>query len=225
MLINHEPRGRTSSYRRGAPSHGEPLHSTVSRVLSLRRLRGALLAAAAAAFIASPTALVGQAPAAAAGASAEASLGATALHGGASWTASAAVLLGLTPKLSVGGSGTLFLGTARLAPGSDLTLRTAFGGLVAQLTLAELPGLSFWLRALAGAGNAKVDLAAVGTRIAADNFGVFVPEFGGTMQIAGPLSAGAALGYRAVFGVDDLPGVRPSDLRGLSARILLVLRR
>lgn len=196
--------------------------------MSFRRLCGALLVAAWAADMAIPTALVAQAPPASVGASVEASLGATALHGGASWTTSASVLLGVTPKLSVGGSGTLFLGTADLGgstPGSDRTLRTAFGGLVAQLTLAELPRLSLWLRTLAGAGNAKVDLAAVGARIAADNFGVFVPEFGGTMQLAGPLSAGAAMGYRAVFGVDDLPGVRPSDLRGLTVRVLLVLRR
>jgi hypothetical protein len=169
-----------------------------------------------------------QAPDVSVSAAVEASLGLAALHGGASWTASAAALLGLTPRLSVGGSGTLFVGTTDLAgsgPGSDLTLRTAFGGVVAQLRLIDRPDRSLWLRALAGVGNAKVDLSAVGTRIAADNFGVLVPEIGATLRIAGPLSAGAAAGYRAVFGVDDLPGVGPSDLRGITARVLLALRR
>jgi hypothetical protein len=195
--------------------------------MACRPLRGILVALTCAAA-AAPTPLRAQAADVPVGAAVEASLGATALHGGASWTASASALLNLTPRLSVGGSGTLVLGTADLAgsvPGSDLTLRTAFGGLIAQLTLADRPELSLWLRALAGAGNAKVALAAVRARIAADNFGVVVPEIGVTMQIAGPLGAGAAVGYRTVFGVDDLPGVGPSDLRGVTARALLVLHR
>ncbi len=175
-----------------------------------------------------PGPMLAQAPDGRVSAAVEASFGATALHGRASWTASASALLGLTPRLSVGGSGTLFVGTTDLAgsvPGSDLTLRTAFGGVTAQLGLVDHPRRSLWVRALAGVGNAKVDLTAVGTRIAGDNFGVLLPEIGTTIRIVGPLSAGAAVGYRAVFGVDDLPRVGPSDLRGVTARVLLALHR
>ncbi len=161
-------------------------------------------------------------------ASAEASLAITTLRGEGAWLASASALLGLTPRLSLGGAGSVVLGATDLAgsvPGSDLELRVAFGGLLAQLLVLEEGDRSVWLRLLAGAGNAKVDLAAVGTQIAADNFGVFVPEIGVTVRLVGPLRGGAAVGYRTTFGVEDLPGVAPSDLRGVAARVSLSLHR
>ena len=161
-------------------------------------------------------------------ASAEASLAITSLRDEATWLASASALLGLPPRLSLGGAGSVVLGATDLAgsvPGSDLELRVAFGGLLAQLLVLESGERSVWLRLLAGAGNAKVDLAAVGTQIAADNFGVLVPEIAVTVKLVGPLRGGAAVGYRTTFGVEDLPGVAPSDLRGLAAGVSLSLHR
>ncbi len=163
-----------------------------------------------------------------AAASAEASLALTTLDGGASWMGSATALFGLTPRISLGGSGTVLLGTRSMpgsARGTDQELRTAFGGLVVQLDAANSGDRHVWLRVLAGAGNAKVDLALVGTQIASDNFGVLVPEIGASVRLSGPLRVGAALGYRAVLGVDDLPGLAPSDLRGPSVRVLLSAHR
>lgn len=180
------------------------------------------------------TAWVGAAPLAAqsasdpATASAEASLALTSLDGAATWMASAAALLGVTSRLSLGGAGTVALGTRVLpgsTPGTDLALRTAFGGLVGQVELACRDDRALWLRVLAGAGNAKMDLALAGTQIASDNFGVIVPEIGASLRLADPLSVGAALGYRATFGVEDLPGLAPSDLRGVSVRLLIAVHR
>lgn len=161
-------------------------------------------------------------------ASAEASLAITTLRGEAAWLASGSALLGLTPRISLGGAGSVVLGATDLAgsvPGSDLELRVAFGGLLAQLLVLESGERSVWLRLLAGGGNAKVDLAAVGTQIAADNFGVLVPEIAVTVRLVGPLRGGAAVGYRTTFGVEDLPGVARSDLRGLAAGVSLSLHR
>jgi hypothetical protein len=161
-------------------------------------------------------------------ASAEGSLAITTLRGEAAWLASASALLGLTPRISLGGAGSVVLGTTALAgsvPGADLELRVAFGGLLAQLLLRKSGDRAVWLRLLAGAGNAKVDLAVVGTQIAADNFGVLAPEIGVMVKLAGPLHGGAAVGYRATFGVEDLPGVASSDLRGVQARVSLSLHR
>lgn len=156
--------------------------------------------------------------------SAEASLAITTVQGGAELMGSGAVLFGLTPRLSVGGGGSVPLG-ARALPGStrgtDQELRVAYGGLVVQLDLARRDEWHLWVRVLGGAGNAKVDLAAVRTRIASDNFGVFAPEVGGSAYLKGPLRVGAAVGYRAALGVEDLPGLVPADLRGPSARVLL----
>ena len=163
-----------------------------------------------------------------ASASAESSLALTTLDGGAVWMGSATALLGVTARISLGGGGSVLLGTRSLpgsARGTDQELRTAFGGLVVQFDAARREDRHLWLRVLAGAGNAKVDLALVGTQIASDNFGVLVPEIGASVRVSGPLRVGAALGYRAVLGVDDLPGLAPSDLRGPSARVLLSVHR
>jgi len=156
------------------------------------------------------------------------SLGATPLHGDASALATASVLVGVAGRLYLGGTGSAFLGKRTLAgsaPGTDLELRSAFGGLVLHYRLTPPEGSDLWLRLTAGAGNAKVDLAVARTRVAADNFGVLEPELGLSRHVAGPLHVGVAVGYRATFGVDDLPGVSPADLRGPTARVVLTALR
>jgi hypothetical protein len=183
---------------------------------------------AAAAWAGSAVAVSAQAPDAPAPAMAEASLALTTLQGGAEWMASAAALFGLTPRLSLGGAGNILLGTHALpgsARGTEQELRAAWGGLVIQFEVARRDDREVWIRVLAGAGNAKVDLALLGTQIASDNFGVLVSEIGGSVHLVGPLRAGAAVGYRAALGVGDLPGLAPSDLRGPSARVLLSVHR
>lgn len=196
-------------------------------------LAGAVLAGAAAVALAAPLAaqsMAGEPPAASppATASLEASLALTTLQGGASWMGSATGFLGLIPRLALGGTGSVLLGSRSLpgsARGTDQKLRIAYGGLVVQYEVAHRGDRSFWVRLLGGAGNAKVDLALVGTQIASDNFGVLVPEIGGSVALFGPLHVGAALGYRVALGVEDLPGLAPADLRGPSARVLVAVHR
>lgn len=194
-----------------------------------RRCRWPLVAVgvlSAAAWVAPAGPLAAQSADARASAWAEASLALTALEGGADWMGSAAALLQLGPRVSLGGGLSMLLGP-RTLPGSDRgtdqELRMSYGGLVVDFHVARRDGRDLWLRLLGGAGNAKVDLAVVGTQIASDNFGVVVPEVGGSIRLWRPLRLGAAIGYRAVLGVDDLPGLAPSDLRGPSARVLLSL--
>lgn len=158
----------------------------------------------------------------------EASLALSTLREDLVWMASGAALLGVKPPFSLGGAGTVVLGSRTLSgstPGTDQELRMAFGGVVGQLELAQRDDRALWLRVLAGAGNAKLDLAVGRTQIASDNFGVVAPEVGATLRLRGPLRVGGALGYRTVFGVEDLPGLAPSDLRGLSVRLLVTVHR
>lgn len=157
----------------------------------------------------------------------EVSGGATTLHGDFSALGSGSLLLGVTDRIAIGGAAHVVLGTKDLAgatPDSDTGLRVAYGGLLTQLTLSRTPRHSVWLRFLAGAGNAKMDLAVVRTLIAADNFGVLAPEIGGTVRLKGALHVGVALGYRSVFGVEDLPGLTSLDLPGPTGRVLLSAR-
>lgn len=154
----------------------------------------------------------------------EVSTGLTTLHGKTSALGSGSLLLGVTDRIAIGGAAHVVLGARELAGStsdSDTELSVAYGGLLTQLTLSDTPRYSLWLRFLAGAGNARMDLAVVRTRIAADNFGVLVPELGGTLHLKGPFHAGVALGYRSVFGVEDLPGLTSQDLPGPTGRVLL----
>ena len=161
--------------------------------------------------------LEGQEPGSPAAALFEGSLVTTVVKGDLTGMGGGAILVGLTRRLMVGGAGAFMFGQRRLAgtvPGSDLDLRMAYGGLVAQWQLAEHGDRALWVRTLAGVGNGSMDLALVGTEIAADNFGVFAPEVGGRLLVNGSFQAGLSAGYRAVFAVEDLPGVTAADLRG-----------
>lgn len=158
----------------------------------------------------------------------ELSLGATSYLGDASAEAGGAALIGLTDRISLGGTGSLLLGSRTLegaSAGNDVSLRAAFGGVLAQFRISGDGERELWIRLTAGAGNAKQELVVAGSRIAADNFGVVFPEVGGSRRVAGPLHLGVAVGYRATFGVENLPGVSSTDLRGPSARVLASLRR
>lgn len=159
-----------------------------------------------------------------ASASLEGSLAVTPIHGSATWMAGLTGLISLGHRVSLGGGGDVALQSRRVAgsvPGSDLDLRVAFGGFVAQVLVLEGDRHEGWARLLVGAGNAKLDLAAVGVQIASDNFGVLHPEVGGSVRVHRRLRAGVAAGYRVTYGVEDLPGVGAPALRGASARVLL----
>ncbi|HSG07289.1 MAG TPA: hypothetical protein VLA36_02960 [Longimicrobiales bacterium] len=136
-------------------------------------------------------------------------------------------LLSLDGRFSFGAGGSLMLGPTTVesdGAGSDLDLRLAYGGVLLQLKLVGSTDRYLALRALVGAGNAKIEDTVYGLEIGADNFGVVEPEVVGMIPLAGPLGLGLGVGYRGVFGVDDVPGVGPSDLAGPSAKVRVSIR-
>jgi len=127
--------------------------------------------------------------------------------------------------LSVGGAGWILLDPVEIGgetPGSDLELRVSYGGIRVRADRATQGPVGVWIGVLAGAGNAKLGLPVVETEIAADNFGVLEPELGVRMLLGNRLSLQASLGFRIVFGAENLPGLSPSDLRGMTFTASLV---
>lgn len=153
----------------------------------------------------------------------EGALRLTRMHGDVSWLAGVTGLIGVGGPLRFGGAGWIQLGQSSVPGGAapfDYEMRIAYGGLAAELDIIRRPGGALVLRTLAGAGNAKIrSLPVVETLIAADNFGVVEPELSGAWRLYRGVVASVGLGYRLTFGVDDLPNVLPSDLRGPSLRI------
>jgi hypothetical protein len=151
----------------------------------------------------------------------------TSLRGGAKFFAGGGVLLGVDDRILFGGGGWVLLGKS-VVPGatraSDLELRVAYGGILTETRLAESARGRVVLRSLLGAGNSRVSLPAAGTVIAADNFGVIEPELSASRLLRGRLHGVLGAGYRLVFGLEDLPGVAPEDLRGFSVRIGVMVR-
>ena len=74
-----------------------------------------------------------------------------------------------------------------------------------------------------GAGNAKLELPAVRTEIAADNFLVLEPGASVLFRLVGPLQLTGEAAYRWAVGVEDLPGISGDQLRGLSVSLGLAI--
>jgi hypothetical protein len=173
-----------------------------------------------------PQAVAAQTTDSRAHASFEAALTETRVLGAGSTLLGGAALLTLGGRLSFGASGALMASSSTLeSSGSDLEFRMAYGGVLLQFTLVGKEEDRYVaLRGLIGAGNAKIKEPVAGFEIGADNFGVLAPEVVGTLTLVGPLQAGLGVGYRHVFGVNDLPGVAPDDLKGFSAGVRLSVR-
>ena len=132
------------------------------------------------------------------------------------------------PRVAVGGAGWLLVGRSEIVgttPGSDLELSFGYAGAMADLLLFDSPAGRLSLRMLVGAGNAKVLVPVVGSEIGADNFGIVEPEVVAARWLAGMLSVRASLSYRFAYGVDDLPQVITSDLRGISFAVSVGIGR
>jgi len=130
---------------------------------------------------------------------------------------------GLTPRTSVGGAGFQLTGRVLLGSPTDLhrtALDFGYGGLVVERLAPSHRSWALAASLLLGAGHATARRD--GVELGSDNFGVLEPTISIVRALAGPLGVRVGGGYRFVFGVDDLDGVRPSDLRG--ATLLLGLR-
>jgi len=190
----------------------------------MRRIGTAALALL---LLGAPRVVAAQAVEPGAQASLEASLDGSEVLGSAVGFVGMAGLLSLDGHFGFGAAGSLMLGSITVesaGAGSDLDLRLAYGGMLLQMVLAGSRDRSLALRTLVGAGNAKIKDTVYGLEIGADNFGVVEPQLVGTTSLAGPLRLGAGVGYRYVFGVEDLPGVVAADLRSFSARMRLEVR-
>jgi len=159
----------------------------------------------------------------------DAGLRPTLLAGRASVLMGGTGLLGVHGRVMFGGGGWIQLGESALdTGGSDagFRLRLAYGGLVVDWLLADRAAGRITVRTLIGAGNGKVFLTAGGTEAetGADNFGVVEPEVTLQRRLLGHLHATAGVGYRIVFGLEDLTGVADGDVRGPSLRVGLGLR-
>lgn len=176
-------------------------------------------------LLGAPQAVAAQTTDSRAHASFEASLAGTTVLDAGSTLLGGAGLLTLGGRLAFGASGALMLNSSTLeSSGSDLEFRMAYGGVLLQFTLAGSEDRYVAIRGLIGAGNAKIKEPVAGFEVGADNFGVLAPEVAGALTLVGPLQIGLGVGYRHVFGVNDLPGVAPADLKGFSAGVRLSAR-
>jgi len=155
------------------------------------------------------------------------SMGATRLAGqtGGLWGVGAGVWVG---PVYVGGRGAAVPGTIVLEQSANPDSRLQFGyaGLNLGLRSWQRGDLQAVVDVLAGAGRAQVEDAFVRRELGADNFLTLEPALRLHRGLAGgALQAGVSLGYRQVWGVEDLPGLNAADLRGPTVTFSLSLER
>ncbi len=132
--------------------------------------------------------------------------------------------LGAGPRFGVGGwllTDPVDLDPSR--PASGLRLRVAYGGVLSEWPVTTAGPLAASAQILLGAGNAKLELPAVGAEIAADNFAVLEPGLSLDLRLTPWLGLSGGVAWRWAWGVEDLPGLGREDLRGASGTLGLRL--
>ena len=106
-------------------------------------------------------------------------------------------------------------------PGNLLELRPGYGG----VTIAKrgLLGSPIGGSLLIGAGNAEIRALPVGNQLGSDNFFVIEPEVTLSLPRWKVIRSSVGMGFRFVTGVDDLPTLSTSDLRGLTVTLTFAL--
>jgi hypothetical protein len=130
-------------------------------------------------------------------------------------------------RFAIGGAGLALTDNVELEGSESSTgfdLGMEYGGLTLQYWLPWTERLTWEAGLLAGAGHAQVRSLITGAEVGADNFGVMEPEIRLSMTTLPWLQVGGSLGYRFVWGVDDLPRVAVEDLRSFSISLNLRLR-
>lgn len=100
------------------------------------------------------------------------------------------------------------------ATGFDLGM--GFGGVYMRYAISRWGPLAAEGGLLLGAGHAEVRDRFVGLEVGADNFMILAPEAGFTLRVFRALQLAAFVGYRYVWGVDDLPLLSSEDFRSVS---------
>jgi len=147
----------------------------------------------------------------------DAGFGVTAIRGETRPLLGGALLFAVAEGLHLGVGGVAVLGSTVIegsTSASNLDLGVAYGGVLVEVGSIHRAGWTFAARALIGVGTARVDLPAVGTNVATDNFGVIEPGVRLVRALTGPFAITAGLGYRSAFAAADLPGVTTRDLSG-----------
>ncbi len=129
--------------------------------------------------------------------------------------------LRLSPRVEVGGVAWALPSNLHL-PEAGVDLGFGYGGFLVRVQpVRERPALGVTL--LVGALNAVVHDAVVGTEIDADNALVVEPDVAMAWRLAGRVRVQASAGWRLAWGVNALPGVAPSELRGWTLGLSLHL--
>ncbi len=154
-------------------------------------------------------------------------VGATRLAGrfGGLWGVGAGVWLG---PLYLGGHGAAVPGMLALDLAGNEGSRLGFGyaGLEVAARAWQSARFEAFVGVLAGAGRAQLEEPVVRRELGADNFLALEPSFRlGRVFGDGAISAGLAIRYRQVWGVEDLPGLDAADLRGPTLMLTVSLER
>lgn len=125
------------------------------------------------------------------------------------------VSLRVGSRVSIGGFGYGMPVSVRVLEGAlPEDLRLGYGGLAFGLTLASRKAIDVQASLLVGAGNAQVHAQPIGNQLGSDNFLVMEPRLTIRAPQGNRLLGAASVGYRLVGGVEDLPRLAASDLRG-----------
>ncbi|MBT8336106.1 MAG: hypothetical protein KJO11_05840 [Gemmatimonadetes bacterium] len=175
-------------------------------------------------FLSTASAAAAQAPPSSGpAASIEAHLGLTRVAGLSSGWAGASATLHLDAGLRLGGG---FWGALRkvdegpVMEGSGLELGMGYGGLFLERPLGFLPVVP---RLLIGGGAVTLRSRLTGSRFDTETFVVVEPALHTEVDLPGPFSAGAGVGYRWIGGADDLFLAGSDDLEGVRGSIFLRL--
>jgi hypothetical protein len=127
-------------------------------------------------------------------------------------------------RVALGGGGLAMLENVELVAatsGSGFDLGTGYGGLQVRYWQPLPKGFALEGGALLGGGHAEVTDLVQGIELGADNFFVVEPETTLFYDLFSRVHLGVAVGYRFVWGVEDIPLVTSDDLRGLTAAFTL----
>jgi hypothetical protein len=148
--------------------------------------------------------------------------GITAIRANATASGGGSALVDLGLRVRFGGAGWVLFDTPTVPPG--YALHMAYGGVLAEADLLEGKRGAVVFRTFLGVGNAKVTVPDATVLLGADNFGVLEPEAMGVLSLRSRLGVTLGVSYRATFGVERLPGLRPEELRGATLRLGIRLR-
>jgi len=124
--------------------------------------------------------------------------------------------------LVVGGGGAALSRRVEITGSESATgfdLGVGFGGIYVRYAAARWGAIAGEWGLLLGAGHAEVNDRLVGLEVGADNFMVLAPEAGLTYEVFRELHLGVSVGYRYVWGVEDLPLLSSEDFRSVTGTL------